>query len=150
MYDIRLEDSSSWCEIQIPCIKTNAHFVYMFRLGIDVVGLTSILLRESDTMNLYTFFVYLHRNPSCFGTVGGLWVYIECNISPEPVFHWSRLGNMAERSGCGICRGQFLPEESFQSWGSYVNALKQTWSRLRERAFTRFLISFKCIFFNAL
>ncbi|GLJ53238.1 hypothetical protein SUGI_1134650 [Cryptomeria japonica] len=40
-----------------------------------------------------------------------------------------------KRRGSG--NGQFLPEESFQSWSSYANALKQTPYRLYERAFTR-------------
>uniref|UniRef100_A0A0C9S715 TSA: Wollemia nobilis Ref_Wollemi_Transcript_9968_2150 transcribed RNA sequence n=1 Tax=Wollemia nobilis TaxID=56998 RepID=A0A0C9S715_9CONI len=36
-------------------------------------------------------------------------------------------------------RGQFLPEESFQSWGNYANALMHTGSRLVDRVFSRSL-----------
>lgn len=36
-------------------------------------------------------------------------------------------------------RGKFLPEESFQSWSSYTNALKETPNRLYDRVFTRSL-----------
>ncbi|XP_031130051.1 cationic amino acid transporter 1-like [Ipomoea triloba] len=38
---------------------------------------------------------------------------------------------------CSCTKDDFLPEESFRSWGNYVNALKQTPSRLADRVFTR-------------
>ncbi|KAH9288126.1 hypothetical protein KI387_032243 [Taxus chinensis] len=47
---------------------------------------------------------------------------------------------MSERRGCGFGQGHFLPEESFQSWGSYVNALKDTRKRFGDRLFSRSLV----------
>uniref|UniRef100_A0A0C9RSA1 TSA: Wollemia nobilis Ref_Wollemi_Transcript_15390_2051 transcribed RNA sequence n=1 Tax=Wollemia nobilis TaxID=56998 RepID=A0A0C9RSA1_9CONI len=44
---------------------------------------------------------------------------------------------MSRRRGCGISKDQFLPEESFRSWGNYVHALKDTKKRLEDRVFTR-------------
>lgn len=41
------------------------------------------------------------------------------------------------RRGCSCTKDDFLPEESFQSWGNYINALKQTPSRLADRVLTR-------------
>ena len=44
---------------------------------------------------------------------------------------------MSKRRGWVAGSGQFLPEESFQRWGSYANALRQTGSRLHDRVFAR-------------
>lgn len=41
------------------------------------------------------------------------------------------------RRGCSYAKNDFLPEESFKSWGNYVNALKQTPTRLVDRVLTR-------------
>nr|GMD03178.1 cationic amino acid transporter 1-like [Ipomoea batatas] len=41
------------------------------------------------------------------------------------------------RRGCSCSKDDFLPEESFRSWGNYVNALMQTPARLRDRMFSR-------------
>ncbi|XP_020096672.1 cationic amino acid transporter 1 [Ananas comosus] len=41
------------------------------------------------------------------------------------------------RRGCGCSKGDFLPEESFESWGSYGRALGETGRRLRDRIVTR-------------
>ncbi|KAK6932302.1 Cationic amino acid transporter, C-terminal [Dillenia turbinata] len=38
---------------------------------------------------------------------------------------------------CGCTKDDFLPEESFKSWGNYVNALKDTKSRLKDRLLSR-------------
>ncbi|VFQ83312.1 unnamed protein product [Cuscuta campestris] len=47
-------------------------------------------------------------------------------------------GEAATRRRRRCCsKDDFLPEESFRSWGNYVNALKQTPSRFAERAFSR-------------
>ncbi|XP_051124993.1 cationic amino acid transporter 1 [Andrographis paniculata] len=43
---------------------------------------------------------------------------------------------LTRRRGC-FDKGDFLPEESFQSWGNYVNALKRTPARLADRVLTR-------------
>nr|GMD09249.1 cationic amino acid transporter 1-like [Ipomoea batatas]GME09915.1 cationic amino acid transporter 1-like [Ipomoea batatas]GME17322.1 cationic amino acid transporter 1-like [Ipomoea batatas] len=43
------------------------------------------------------------------------------------------------RRGCSCSKDDFLPEESFRSWGNYVNALSQTPARLRDRVFSRSL-----------
>ncbi|CAA2980825.1 cationic amino acid transporter 1-like [Olea europaea subsp. europaea] len=37
----------------------------------------------------------------------------------------------------GVTKSDFLPEESFKSWGNYVNALKETPARLADRVLTR-------------
>uniref|UniRef100_A0A0D6QXW6 Cationic amino acid transporter C-terminal domain-containing protein n=1 Tax=Araucaria cunninghamii TaxID=56994 RepID=A0A0D6QXW6_ARACU len=47
---------------------------------------------------------------------------------------------MAKRRGCGMSKDQFLPEESFRSWGNYVHALKDTKKRLEDRVFTRSVV----------
>ncbi|VFQ85457.1 unnamed protein product [Cuscuta campestris] len=47
-----------------------------------------------------------------------------------------REGGMKRRM-CLCAKGDFLPEESFRSWGNYVGALKQTPSRLADRVLTR-------------
>ncbi|XP_055804786.1 cationic amino acid transporter 1-like [Solanum dulcamara] len=41
------------------------------------------------------------------------------------------------RRGCSISKDDFLPEESFKSWGNYVNALSNTPGRLLDRVVTR-------------
>ncbi|VFQ76886.1 unnamed protein product [Cuscuta campestris] len=42
-----------------------------------------------------------------------------------------------KRRMCLCAKDDFLPEESFRSWGNYVGALKQTPSRLADRVLTR-------------
>ncbi|KZV48805.1 cationic amino acid transporter 1-like [Dorcoceras hygrometricum] len=44
---------------------------------------------------------------------------------------------LTRRRGCSCTKGDFFPEESFQSMNNYVNALKQTPSRLIDRMLTR-------------
>ncbi|KAL6546323.1 catalase A [Orobanche minor] len=44
---------------------------------------------------------------------------------------------LTRRRGCTCTKDDFLPEESFKSWGNYVSALKQTPARLADRALTR-------------
>ncbi|KAL3522816.1 hypothetical protein ACH5RR_015650 [Cinchona calisaya] len=46
-------------------------------------------------------------------------------------------GTGIRRRGCAYQKNDFLPEESFKSWGNYVNALKQTQTRLLDRIQTR-------------
>jgi APA family basic amino acid/polyamine antiporter len=41
------------------------------------------------------------------------------------------------RRGCSCTKSDFLPEESFQSWGNYGRALKETPMRLKDRVLTR-------------
>ncbi|TQD88672.1 hypothetical protein C1H46_025746 [Malus baccata] len=41
------------------------------------------------------------------------------------------------RRGCTYRKDDFLPEESFQSWGNYVNALKKTPFRFVDRVLSR-------------
>ncbi|XP_030479984.1 cationic amino acid transporter 1 [Cannabis sativa] len=41
------------------------------------------------------------------------------------------------RRGCWCGKDDFLPEESFKSWGNYVKALKETPNRLKDRVVTR-------------
>ncbi|KAK9269526.1 hypothetical protein L1049_001302 [Liquidambar formosana] len=43
------------------------------------------------------------------------------------------------RRGCSCTKNDFLPEESFQSWGNYARALKATPARLKDRMLTRSL-----------
>lgn len=43
------------------------------------------------------------------------------------------------RRGCSCAKDDFLPEESFRSWGNYVKALKETPSRFADRLLTRSL-----------
>ncbi|XP_062095376.1 cationic amino acid transporter 1-like [Humulus lupulus] len=45
------------------------------------------------------------------------------------------------RRGCSCTKDDFLPEESFQSWGNYVRALKETPTRFINRVTTRSLDS---------
>ncbi|KAI3927591.1 hypothetical protein MKX01_026524 [Papaver californicum] len=44
-----------------------------------------------------------------------------------------------KRRGCACSKEDFLPEESFQSWGNYVKAMKQTGPRFINRVTTRSL-----------
>lgn len=46
-------------------------------------------------------------------------------------------GNGLKKRGCGCTKQDFLPEESFQSWRSYVHALSNTKSRLKNRILAR-------------
>ncbi|XP_031405385.1 cationic amino acid transporter 1-like isoform X2 [Punica granatum] len=46
-----------------------------------------------------------------------------------------------KRRGCSCSKDDFLPEESFQSFGNYINALRETPMRLRDRILTRSLDS---------
>ncbi|EXB51966.1 Cationic amino acid transporter 1 [Morus notabilis] len=41
------------------------------------------------------------------------------------------------KRGCSCTKDDFLPEESFKSWGNYVKALKETSSRFVDRVTTR-------------
>lgn len=43
------------------------------------------------------------------------------------------------KRGCSCSKDDFLPEESFRSWGNYAKALKDTPRRLRDRVLTRSL-----------
>ncbi|XP_075664341.1 cationic amino acid transporter 1-like [Castanea sativa] len=43
------------------------------------------------------------------------------------------------RRGCSCTKENFLPEESFRSWGNYARALKETPLRLKDRVLTRSL-----------
>ncbi|KAH7838769.1 hypothetical protein Vadar_030926 [Vaccinium darrowii] len=46
--------------------------------------------------------------------------------------------NMIKKRGRGCCnKDNFLPEESFQSWGNYSNALRNTKMRLKDRLMAR-------------
>lgn len=45
----------------------------------------------------------------------------------------------AKRRGCSCSKDDFLPEESFESWGNYARALKQTPGRFADRIVTRSL-----------
>lgn len=44
---------------------------------------------------------------------------------------------MKRRTSCGCSKDDFLPEESFQSWGNYVKALASTKERIKDRILTR-------------
>ncbi|KAK4399409.1 Cationic amino acid transporter 1 [Sesamum angolense] len=44
---------------------------------------------------------------------------------------------LTRRRVCTFSKDDFLPEESFKSWGNYASALKQTPHRLVDRIFTR-------------
>ncbi|KAA8519386.1 hypothetical protein F0562_013642 [Nyssa sinensis] len=48
-------------------------------------------------------------------------------------------GNTLKKRCCGCSKDDFLPEESFQSWGNYVNALCSTKTRLKDRLLARSL-----------
>ncbi|XP_050225712.1 cationic amino acid transporter 1-like [Mercurialis annua] len=45
------------------------------------------------------------------------------------------------RRTCSCSKNDFLPEESFQSWGNYMKALRETPKRLKDRLLTRSLDS---------
>ncbi|XP_060193727.1 cationic amino acid transporter 1-like [Lycium barbarum] len=42
-----------------------------------------------------------------------------------------------KKRGCGCSKNDFLPEESFTSWGSYAQALRETKTRLKDRVLSR-------------
>ncbi|XP_004293998.1 PREDICTED: cationic amino acid transporter 1-like [Fragaria vesca subsp. vesca] len=44
---------------------------------------------------------------------------------------------LTKRRGCSCSKEDFLPEESFESWGNYVNALRSTPARFKDRFLTR-------------
>ncbi|GAV67238.1 AA_permease_2 domain-containing protein/AA_permease_C domain-containing protein [Cephalotus follicularis] len=46
-------------------------------------------------------------------------------------------GNGLKKRGCVCSKQDFLPEESFQSWGNYVKALSNTKTRLKDRLLAR-------------
>lgn len=46
-------------------------------------------------------------------------------------------GLTRRRRLCSCTKDDFLPEESFKSWGNYMSALKQTPTRLLDRVLTR-------------
>lgn len=46
-------------------------------------------------------------------------------------------GEGLKRRSCTCGKDDFLPEESFQSWGNYVNALSSTPARFKDRFLTR-------------
>ncbi|XP_062012627.1 cationic amino acid transporter 1-like [Rosa rugosa] len=46
-------------------------------------------------------------------------------------------GEGLKRRGCSCGKNDFLPEESFESWGNYANALRSTPARFKDRFFTR-------------
>ncbi|KAF3625195.1 Cationic amino acid transporter 5 [Capsicum annuum] len=48
----------------------------------------------------------------------------------------SNYGSVDKR-GCGYSKDDFLPEESFTNWGSYVQALRDTKTRLKDRVLSR-------------
>nr|XP_016504438.1 PREDICTED: cationic amino acid transporter 1-like [Nicotiana tabacum] len=45
--------------------------------------------------------------------------------------------NTLKKRGCGCSKDDFLPEESFTSWGSYAQALRETKTRLKDRILSR-------------
>ncbi|KAF9614907.1 hypothetical protein IFM89_021264 [Coptis chinensis] len=48
-------------------------------------------------------------------------------------------GTVVRRRGCSCTKDDFLPEESFQSWGNYGKAWKEVGFRLKDRILTRSL-----------
>ncbi|KAK9267660.1 hypothetical protein L1049_010091 [Liquidambar formosana] len=48
-------------------------------------------------------------------------------------------GNGFKKRVCGCSKADFLPEESFQSWGNYVKALGNTKQRFKDRLLARSL-----------
>ncbi|KAL9314526.1 hypothetical protein ACSQ67_019978 [Phaseolus vulgaris] len=46
-------------------------------------------------------------------------------------------GGVRKRRGCSVQKNDFLPEESFKSWGNYKAALLETPRRLKDRFLTR-------------
>ncbi|KAF6139571.1 hypothetical protein GIB67_015528 [Kingdonia uniflora] len=65
--------------------------------------------------------------------------------SPVPIFtpfsyFYKICGHkQVKRRGCACTKDDFLPEESFQSWGNYRKAWSQVGSRLKDRLLTRSL-----------
>ncbi|XP_009627441.1 cationic amino acid transporter 1-like [Nicotiana tomentosiformis] len=51
--------------------------------------------------------------------------------------HGSSTAGGIRKRGCTLSKDDFLPEESFKSWGNYVNALSNTPARLYDRVVTR-------------
>lgn len=49
----------------------------------------------------------------------------------------SGIGTGIRRRGCSYQKNDFLPEESFKTFGNYINALKQTPNRIVDRVLTR-------------
>lgn len=49
----------------------------------------------------------------------------------------SNNGGAIRRRGCTFQKNDFLPEESFQSWGNYSRALRETPFRLKDRILAR-------------
>lgn len=45
-----------------------------------------------------------------------------------------------KRRRCFCTKGDFLPEESFKTWGNYITALKETPLRLKDRILTRSVV----------
>lgn len=50
-------------------------------------------------------------------------------------------GGVRKRVGCSCSKGDFLPEKSFESWGNYATALRETPARFMDRVTTRSLDS---------
>ncbi|KAG5562276.1 hypothetical protein RHGRI_005116 [Rhododendron griersonianum] len=50
-------------------------------------------------------------------------------------------GGVRKRGGCSCSKGDFLPEKSFESWGNYATALRETPARFMDRVTTRSLDS---------
>ncbi|KAJ8545299.1 hypothetical protein K7X08_017882 [Anisodus acutangulus] len=48
-----------------------------------------------------------------------------------------RHSSTLKKRGCGYSKDDFLPEESFTSWGSYAQALRETKTRLKDRVLSR-------------
>lgn len=48
-------------------------------------------------------------------------------------------GGSLRRRGCSCTKDDFLPEESFKSWGNYAKAMGETGMRLKDRIITRSL-----------
>lgn len=46
-------------------------------------------------------------------------------------------GNTVKKRFCGCSKDDFFPEESFQSWGNYTKALRETKARLKDRLLAR-------------
>ncbi|KAK6917090.1 Amino acid/polyamine transporter I [Dillenia turbinata] len=46
-------------------------------------------------------------------------------------------GDVVRRRGCSCTKDDFFPEKSFQSWGNYMTAARETPMRLKDRVFTR-------------
>ncbi|XP_057500905.1 cationic amino acid transporter 1-like [Actinidia eriantha] len=48
-------------------------------------------------------------------------------------------GNTVKKRACGFSKDNFLPKESFQSWGNYANALRNTTTRFKDLLLARSL-----------